>query len=794
MMLPKVRIVAFYATVALGASVLPMPMVGLEFAVAADAPDSRKVASVTIEGFRRVEEGAIRLHVTQAVGAPYNEKAVDLDVKAIYRMGFFGNVWASTHAAQGGGLAVIYHVVERPYVTKVEFKGNDSVDKEDLEAVISVRARTIFDPQKAWNGIREAKKVYAGEGYPDAEIHYDLEAEPEHENDTIVRFVIDEKEKVLVDDINFQGTKAFSDGKLRRVMATRRKWILSWFTGAGVLKEEELQTDVERLTAFYYDNGYIQVRVDDIEVVRSGDDLDLTVRIEEGEQYRIGNVHFEGEVLEDQAKLVEASGLKTGEIFRPSRLRESIFSVTEAYGDLGRAFAEAVPLTDVHPETQTVDIGFRMTAGPIVRVDRIEIRGNTKTRDEVIRRELRQQEGEQFTGKGLRQGTTRLRRLGIFEEVKVESARTDKEDQVNLVVDVREGRTGTFSAGAGFSSADSLLANARVTERNLFGRGQTASLNVDFGSRRQNFRLGFSEPWAFDIPLLLGVDAFSWSFRFSDFTRGGSGMSLRASYPLWELGFRDFLGASLDDIRAGIEYRLEHTVIDGISRTAPASIKLEEGTYLTSSLRPSLARNTIDAPFDPTEGSINTVSAEFSGLGGNNEFTKFDLSSRWYYPFYKAESGWKLVYSFNATFGYGFGTRGASGDELPLSERYFPGGINTVRGFQVRTLGPREDFVDVPSRSVRNSEIGGSSQLIFNNEVIFPIIPDAGVKGVVFFDAGNAWLNKGGIDLNELRLATGVGLRWLSPFGPLRIEIGFPLNAKPQDEESLVLFSFGTPY
>jgi outer membrane protein insertion porin family len=282
-------------------------------------------------------------------------------------------------------------------------------------------------------------------------------------------------------------------------------------------------------------------------------------------------------------------------------------------------------------------------------------------------------------------------------------------------------------------------------------------------------------------------------------------MSLRASYPLWELGLKDVMGASLDDIRAGVEYRLENTVIDGVSRFAPANVKDEEGTFLTSSLRPSLSRNTIDMPFDPTEGSLSTASAEFAGLGGEHEFTKIDVSTRWYFPFYKHESGWKLVYSVAGTFGYGWGNAGTSGVELPLSERYFPGGINTVRGFQSRTLGPRQEFYDPKNAFNRSSEVGGSSQLIINNEIIFPIIPDAGVKGVLFFDAGNAWMrDKGdegfpanqssGIDLSDLRLSTGIGLRWLSPFGPLRIEIGFPLNSEPEDEESIVLFSFGTPY
>jgi outer membrane protein insertion porin family len=762
------------------------------------------VREVRVTGGRRVEESAIRIHITHPVGVALDDAAVDLDVKAIFKMGFFDNVWVTTEAVPGG-VALVYHVAERPYVAAIEFEGNDNVDKADLEAVVGIRARTVFDPHKAWEGIREAKKVYAGEGYPDADIQYQIV--PDADGNATVRYVIDEGKEVLVDEIHFEGVKAFSEARLRRVMSTRRSWMFSWFTGAGILKDEELKTDVERLTAFYYDNGYIQVRVDDIDVKREGDDLILTVRIEEGDQYRIGTVRFEGEVLDDQEKLVTASGLESGEIFKPSRLRESIFSVTEAYGDLGRAFAEAIPMTDVHEETKTVDIAFKMTSGPVVSVDRIEIQGNSKTRDEVIRRELRQQEGEQFTGKGLRQGTSRVRRLGIFDEVNVESTRTDEPDKVNLLVDVKEGRTGTFSAGAGFSSEDSLLANARITERNLFGRGQTATFNVDFGARRRNFRLAFTEPWAFDIPLLLGVDLFSWSYEFSDFERGGTGMSLRASYPLWELGLRNLLGASLDDIRAGVEYRLENTVIDGVSRYAPANVKDEEETKLTSSIRPSLSRNTIDMPFDPTEGSLVTASAEFAGLGGESEFTKIDVSARFYYPFYKHESGWKLVYATAVTFGYGWGDGGTSGEELPLSERYFPGGINTVRGFQSRTLGPREDYFDPENGLTRDSEVGGSSQLIFNNEIIFPIIPDAGVKGVLFFDAGNAWMSDSspdptdfvpsqsdGMDLTDLRLSTGIGLRWLSPFGPLRIEVGFPLNAERDDEESIVLFSFGTPY
>ncbi|MBI5504909.1 MAG: outer membrane protein assembly factor BamA [Deltaproteobacteria bacterium] len=750
------------------------------------------VAAVRVAGQRRVEESAIRIHLSQKTGAVLDESLVDADIKAVYGMGFFETVWVTREPA-AGGVDLVYHVTERPYIAAIVFDGNENVDVKDLEAVVGVRSRTVFDPQKAWEGLREAKKTYAGEGYPDAEVTYTLDVD--EEGLATVKYHVVEGNKVLVEDIRFEGVKAFSKRKLRGVMTTRRKWMFSWVTGAGILKHEELQTDVERLTAFYYDQGYIQVRVDDPEVTREGDDLIVTVRIEEGEQYRIGKLQFEGEVLLGQEELVKASRLETGTLFRPSRLRESIFGLTEAYGNLGHAFAEVIPDTDLNPDEKTVDVHFKLSSGPVVSVDRIDIKGNTKTRDYVVRREMRIQEGERFSGKGLRESKERVRRTGLFDEVDIASTRTDLADQVNLLVDVKEGRTGTFSAGAGFSSEDSLLANARITERNLFGRAQTATVNVDFGSRRQNYRLGFTEPWAFDIPLLLGIDAFSWNYRFSDFERGGTGASVRASYPLWELGLRSLWGLSLDEIRAGLEYRIENAVIQGLSRTAPASIVLEQGSKLTSSLRPSIVRNTVDQPFDPSEGSINSISAEFAGLGGESDFWKLDVASRWYWPLYTSEAGRKLVYSFNATFGYGVGDAGTTGAELPLSERYFPGGINTIRGFSARSLGPREDFCETDGVTCDYDEpIGGSSELIFNNEVIFPIIPDAGVKGVVFFDAGNAFSRDAGIDIGEFRYAVGFGMRWLSPFGPLRIELGFPLNKQEGDSESLVLFSFGTPY
>ncbi len=750
------------------------------------------VTDVGVEGSSRVETSAIMIHVSQKAGEPLDVERIDSDIKDIFAMGFFENVWV-TRADVAGGIEVVYHVIERPYVREVRFEGIEEIEIEDVNAVIGVRERTVFDPRRAWEGTEAVRQLYAVEGLPDARLTYELEVD--EANEAVVVYTADEGELIRIEEIVFEGIVAFKPRQLRKAMATREENILtSWITGAGVLNREELATDVERLTAFYYDHGHIHVRIDEPEVTRVDDELFVKFRIEEGPRFEVGEIRFEGEVLIDEDVLVRASGLEQGETFKPSELRESVFGLVESYGNEGYAFAEFIPNTRVHEDAQTVDVIYRATSGPVVNVRRIDVRGNTKTRDKVVRRELRLEEGQMFSGTGLRQSKARVRRLGFFDEVEIASNRSEDEDAVDIVVNVKEGRTGAFSAGAGFSSADALLFNARIQERNLFGRGQSLVFNVDFGSRRQNFRLGFTEPWFAGIPLSLGAELFKWEVDVGRFNRGGTGASIRASYPLWRLGWKDLWGFSLDNIRTGIQYKIQETVIDGVGVGAPASVVHEQGTLLQSSIRPTIFRNTIDHPFDPTEGSRQALAVELSGLGGETEFIKADLTLRWYWPIWKLGDGSKLVYSTGANIGYGVGAHGLSGEEMPLAERYFPGGIGSVRGYDARSLGPREEVVN-ENDGLRDGfdEIGGSQQILLQNEIIYPLFPDAGLKGVVFFDLGQAWLASEGIDFGELKYSWGAGIRWLSPLGPIRIVVGFPINGDDEDDSTAVQFSFGSP-
>jgi outer membrane protein insertion porin family len=750
------------------------------------------IAKVGIVGNVRVEEDAIRVHLRTRTGQPLDRETIDRDIRAVYAMGFFDQVDAEVRAVDPRHAEVTFRVKERPLVRAVKVAGTKKLKRDEVEGALKVRAHTILDPEKARQGLEAAKKLYVEKGYLDADITY--RTEPVGENEVDVFYTVAEHERVQVSKVEFEGNKAFSDRTLRGVMQTRKKWLLGFITGAGVLNKDVLRTDMERLTAFYYDNGYVTVRVDEPRVERRDDGLHVTVKVDEGDQFRVGEVTVRGEgVPADTAALRHGLDTTPGEVFKASGLREDVQKLTERLSEGGYAFATVEPETQVRPDERTVDVTFVAERGRQVTVDRIEITGNTKTRDRVVRREMRLQEQERFSGTKLRKSREALQRLGFFQEVNITTRRTASDDRMNVIVDVKEGQTGAFSAGAGFSSSDRLLFNVRVQENNLFGRGQRLILSGDIGSLRRNIILSFTEPYFRETPLTVGLDAFTWQLAFEDFDRAGTGAGTRATYPVTAFGWNSLWGLPLEEVRLGGDYRLERAEISDVSSTATRSIRAEEGSSLISSVKPSLARNTLNHAFDPTAGSYQDVSLEVAGLGGE-QFLKAEARERWYYTFLRSKALGDFTYSFGGTVGYGFGNAGLDGSDLPLFERYFPGGINSIRGFKARTLGPREEQKNVFGQVVSSDPIGGSSQLIVNNEIIFPLVRGIGLKGVLFVDAGNAYGADDGFSLDNTRFSAGGGVRWLSPVGPLRVELGQPFNTKPFDEKQLFSFSFGGPF
>lgn len=768
------------------------------------------IAEVKVGGNDRVEEEAIRIYLTSRAGTPLNPAAIDQDVRAIYKMGFFKDVEARV-TEENGKTILTYWVTERPLIREVHTEGNKGLSKEDLENALKVHPRTILNPVKLRAGVENAKKEYEKKGFLDVDITYRTEETTSGE--VILTFSVNENEKIRVKEVVFEGNQAFPSDRLASIISTRKKNFLSRFLNTGVLNRDALKTDVERLTAWYYDNGYINVRIDEPKVERREDGLYVTMRIDEGEQFMMGDVAFAGEVPggEDAAKRLV--GLEKGTVFKASMLRDDVFRLTGFFSDQGYAFVNVEPETSVHPETQTVDITYRVDKGPEVFIDRIEVAGNTKTRDKVIRRELRVQEQSLFTATGLQYSKERVQRLGFFEDVNVTTKRGARNDLLNVLVDVKEAQTGAFSVGAGFNSSTSIIASARVQENNLMGRGQQLTVGASIGTRYRNSILSFTDPYVFDTPFTLGMELFDWRFAFEDFDRAGIGGAARVFYPLTALGYDSLWGFPLEDVRLGMQYQWERARISNFDPITPAAIRAERGSHTTGTITPTLLRNTLNHPFDPTGGSMQQLSLGYAGLGGSTDYKKAELEARFFIPLYRSPRFGQFTWMTGGFLGYGVGDidfheRGPIATEdkeilnndLPLFDRYFPGGINSIRGFGERSLGPREKVtvtINDPSaptgRSLKTYRrpIGGSEQFVLNNEINFPIVQQLNLKGVVFSDMGNAFTRKQGIDISDFRYSVGAGIRWRSPFGPIRIELGRALNAKSDERTSTMHFSFG---
>jgi outer membrane protein insertion porin family len=759
-----------------------------------EAQEKVTLKEVKIQGNLRVEEDGIRLHVKTRRGDLFDPAVVDQDVKSIYRMGFFDDVKAELSPDD----ILTYSVKEKPYIREVRIQGNAQVGREKIETTLGIAPRTILDRDKVSEGAEKVKKLYSEQGYVNAQVDFAISLI--ENNQAVIHIEIDEGSRLLISKISFEGNRAFSSSELKGVMATKEQWFLSFVTNRGVLDHDVLTNDLAILASHYYDHGYINHRIDDPVILRNREGIEVVIRIEEGEQYRVGKVEIGGELIEEAETLLKKVQLTTGQIFRGGRLRSDIASLSDLYADRGFAFAQVEPVTKVNPGEKNIDIALVIVRGPPVYFNRIVVGGNTKTRDKVIRREMAVAEQELFSSEKVKQSRNALQRTGYFEDVQLTTRKRDQGDAVDLLVDVKEGPTGSFSIGAGYSSGDQFIFTTSVAEKNLFGRGQGINASFDVGTVRQDFIVSFTEPYLYDTPLTLGVDAFNTRREFNDFTERRTGFGMRTSYPLKRLGL-PFLqrprGDPTDEssevtyhpliehMRGGMAYELTREKIGSVDSDASASIRDEKGSSWTSSLTPNLSYDSRDHFFNPTEGALSSLALRFAGLGGDNRFLKSDARARWYYSFLK-DPNWGGTYTMalGGALGYGVGfkERANGKKDLPLFERYFPGGMSSVRGFKERSLGPREG----------EDAVGGDKQAILNAELLFPILERYGLRGVAFFDMGQAFRESEGFDLADFRRSLGLGVRWLSPFGPLRVELGFPLNKKSGDDTSVVGFSLGS--
>ncbi len=766
------------------------------------------VSKVSVEGNRRIESQAILARLETKKGGEFSPETIEKDLKKIYEMGYLSDIKVESKDTPYGK-EITFLITEKPIISEIRIQGNKAIETPEIKKAIGLKLHDILDVAKVREEVKKLHKLYTDKGYYKAEVDYRLDHPKKDE--VVVSFLIKEGKIIKIKKISFKGTKDIKEKTLKIVMDIKEKGLFSFLTGSGVFKPEVFQRDIDKLSAFYYSKGYIEAKVDKPDIRCDKKGIYITIPIYEGRQFKVGRVDIEGDLIEKKVKLLKGLRTLPGMVFNGGLLRDDILYLTSRYADRGFAFVDVSPLTSIDSEKKVINLTFHIDKGKKVYFERVNITGNTKTRDNVIRRELKIAEGDLYSQSLIQKSREAINNLGFFEKVNLNTSKGTAEDKIEVNVEVGERPTGMFSAGGGFSSSESVIGTFQISESNLFGKGQKLNLTAQLGGRTSRYNLGFTEPWLFETkPISGGFDIFNIEKEYDDFTLDSKGGDLRSGFPLAEL------------TRGNLAYRYEKGEISDVDYDASYELKKEEekGGLVTSSLLAGVTRDSLDDRFSPSRGSAASLSAELSGLGGDNYFTKYIGSASRYFPLF-----WDTTFMVQGEAGYGQGFRGK---DLPIFERFFLGGLNSVRGYEVRSIGPRDpETGDV---------VGGEKEIVFNLEYIFPILKEIKLKGLVFFDAGACWgevetephkrplkrlgdwfkgdrgywddgWNDRGYwegwrppwlkrqEYEEdfyMRTSVGFGFRWFSPMGPLRVECGYPLNPKKYDEKSTFEFSIGT--
>jgi len=765
-------------------------------AVRARAETNPVINDIQIEGNQRVEADAIRLHVSQRVGEPLNRDAVSNDIKSIYQMGFFRNVTADTRYQRGREI-LVYHVSERPQITDIKINGMKEIRTTDdkIVAAMKVHPGSIMDPARVDETIKGIKDAYASKGYSDVEVKYREVLGPN--NTEVGNFDVTEGPRVYVRDIEFTGNHAFSSRELRGQMDTGTHIpLVSLITSIGVLDKKKLDEDRDRIAAYYYDHGYLNVHVSDAIVTRMPKGLKIVIPIDEGPVYSVGSVDVAGDLKYPRSELVPLITVKPGSQFRGSAMQHDVLTLSDFYSDRGYAFVDVEPKTALEPAARKVNILFTINPGREVLVNRINISGNTRTADKVIRREMQVQEQEPYSASLIRDSKRRLDQLGFFSTTRISTEPSTQPDKVDLNVTVAEQSTASFQVAGGFDSYQSVFGHFQLGNTNLFGGGEAVLLSAQVGFLFQNYTASYTEPWFLDIPLAVSLSVFDSKTDLFTFHQNAAGGAINSNYPLVELGFKRLGPFSLKDIRVGLGYQFESVGIGGLSPFTTFQIARFKGYTKVSEIMPSIRRATVDNPIDPRSGSIESLNLELSGIGPGVAFVKGLAHWRFWYTFLKSPTFGQFVFSPGVTYGIGTNLANGLGGELPLYERFFPGGVGgqgDVRGYQLYSLGPSVLELNPAGQPQQIQDIGGSKELLLDGEITFPILSGLGIRGVIFADAGQAYRLSDSVTLNSLQAAYGVGIRWRSPFGPIALDIARPINPRPQDQDNVFEFGGGAP-
>ncbi|HVO65857.1 MAG TPA: outer membrane protein assembly factor BamA [Syntrophales bacterium] len=722
-----------------------------------------RIAKIEFKGNRKIESSAINQVLKTAKGNLFSEADLSTDIKAIYKMGYFDDVAADIINTPDGKI-ITFIVKEKALISEIRIKGYKGVDKGDIENALTFKVKQILNPEKIATSIEKIKALYDSKGYYNAEIKY--EVSKEGEKDVIVTFNIMENERLYIKTISFDGTRVFTDKELKNLMTTTEKGFFYLFTDSGILKRDQLKQDTNKIAQFYLNHGYINVQVGEPVITHDRKGIYIKIPVVEGKQFKVGKVDITGDTLSvPRAELLDKLKINKAEFYNRESIIKDMEYLSQVCNDDGYANADVAPRTVPQEKEQAVDVTYNIKKGNQVYINRITFTGNTKTRDKVLRRQLSINEGDLYNSSKLKQSYNNLNQLRYFEEVNFQTEKGPDETLTDVNIGVKEKPTGMFSIGGGYSATDHAIGTAQISQQNLFGRGQTLSLKASLGGVSSLYELSFIEPWLFDIPLWSKFDLWNSYRQYDSYNLYTTGFGMTFGYPL------SFLGKGVSGY---IGYKFSSFNVTDVLDTASQLIKDQAGKTTSSTLSASIRRDTTDDYIFPTKGSRNVAGVDFVGgpLLGDEKFIRYGVKSTWFFPL-----PLDTVFAVQGQGGYIQGSSDVK--EVPIYERYYLGGLGSLRG--LRDVGPRDPVTGDP--------LGGFTMLCFTAEFVFPIIKNAGIKGVIFYDTGNAW--DSGYHLDDLRQTAGLGVRWYSPIGPLRLEWGYVLDRKDFEPASRWEFTIG---
>ena len=776
---------------------LELPEKSAEAAASSAQLSSQVISKIIVLGQKKIEKDAVLARLKSKEGGAFSEALIKEDLQSLFKSGYFYDIQVSKNspATAGQGIELTYTVFEKPSIAEITFEGNSELKTEELQENLGVKQYEILNATKIRDGIEKIQKMYEDKGFFLAKIDYKIEDVKKDET-VKISFNIKENEKVKVKKITFLGNRKLKDGFLKGRIKTAEGGFFSGVSGSGGYKQDDFDRDVQILRFLYFNDGYVQVKIDRPQVYVTPDkkSIYITIRIDEGEQFDVGEVDFAGDLLYSREELAATTTIINNKVFSYEVLQKDLSELQAKYGDLGYAFANIIPRTRINEKERKVDVTFEFDKGNKVYFGQINVIGNSKTRDKVVRRELKIREGELYNETRRRESLENIQRLGFFDEVNFKTnTPPDKPDILNIDISVKERNTGSIQLGAGYGSFSGFTLQGQVNQANFLGKGQKlgAGLNVSRDGSYYNFN--FTEPYFMDTEWSLGFDVYQSIANRYDYNEKKLGGAIRLGHPLGE------------NITASVRYKLDRTnlekVFDSLGNqiTDESLFPLDTASGVTSSVTGILEYDKRNDRFSPTKGIYASTSLEYAGLGGDLKYNKGNATFRYFKKVF-----WDVVWRNNLS--YSFISSQDNAKEPPFNELYLLGGSNTLRGYRYWRIGKQrlseklKTFYQTAPNTYTADQaailalrpFGGRKQGLVQTEFEFPLIAEAGIKGVTFFDGGQA---EDDFTKDNFYSDVGFGFRWFSPIGPLRFEWGFPMRMTDSSPDPVNFeFSIGSPF